>query len=70
MLRDGAAVVIHCSAGIHRTGMLTYALLRATRSTSGEARLTLARLRARTADEVGDERLTWPEHLCATMSRP
>ncbi|MEV0406463.1 tyrosine-protein phosphatase [Actinoallomurus sp. NPDC050550] len=70
LLREGAAVVIHCSAGIHRTGMFTYALLRAMRFTSSDARLTLARLRARTADDVGDERLTWAEHLCVTMGWP
>src|SRR5687768_11831120 len=28
LLEEGSSVVIHCSAGIHRTGMIGYALLR------------------------------------------
>jgi len=69
-LHGGAAVVIHCSAGIHRTGMFTYALLRATGLSGDDARLALARLRTHTAEGVGEHRLSWAEHLCSTMGWP
>lgn len=70
LVRDGAQVTVHCSAGIHRTGMFTYALLRALGQDAPTARETLARLRAATAEGVGDERIAWAERLCATMGWP
>ncbi|WP_018724246.1 protein-tyrosine phosphatase family protein [Salinispora fenicalii] len=66
-IRNGARVVIHCSAGIHRTGMFTYALLRACDLDADEAMLTLTRLRAVTADGVGEHRLAWAEDLSVTV---
>lgn len=69
-VREGAAVVVHCSAGIHRTGMFTYALLRAMRLSAEDARLMLACLSAATAEGVGDQRLEWAERLCLTMGWP
>ncbi|MDL4772567.1 protein-tyrosine phosphatase family protein [Actinomadura xylanilytica] len=66
-LRDGAAVVVHCSAGIHRTGMFAHALLRASGLSGDDARLTLARLRTPTSEGVGEHRLAWGEQLCTTM---
>lgn len=65
LLHNGAKVVIHCSAGIHRTGMFTYALLRACDLDADEAMASLARLRAATADGVGAQRLGWAEDLAA-----
>ncbi|GAA5071441.1 protein-tyrosine phosphatase family protein [Nocardia iowensis] len=63
LLDDGAEVVIHCSAGIHRTGMFTYALLRTCGLDPDESMDVLARLRAATAAGVGAERLAWTEQL-------
>jgi predicted protein tyrosine phosphatase len=68
LVAGGATAVIHCSAGIHRTGMFTYALLRAHGLGSDEAAATLRRLRAVTADGVGDQRLEWAEEL-AVLAR-
>uniref|UniRef100_UPI003F491158 tyrosine-protein phosphatase n=1 Tax=Nonomuraea sp. CA-252377 TaxID=3240003 RepID=UPI003F491158 len=66
LLRDGGHVLIHCSAGIHRTGMFAYALLRFTGMTSEDAAPSLERLNAVMATEVGDHRLAWGDRIHAT----
>ncbi|WP_171166483.1 tyrosine-protein phosphatase [Streptomyces sp. I05A-00742] len=65
LVRDGATAVVHCSAGIHRTGMFTYALLRACDLDAPEALSALTRMRAATAEGVGGQRLAWAEELAA-----
>jgi len=66
-LRDlvlgGNQLVMHCSAGIHRTGMVGYALLRQLGLAAPEAREKLAELRAVTSDGVGTDRLAWGDAL-------
>ncbi len=69
LVGGGARVVIHCSAGIHRTGMFGYALLRTCGLDEDTATETLARLRAVTAEGVGQQRLAWAEELAATARR-
>lgn len=59
----GGVVVVHCSAGIHRTGMFGYALLRRLGLPADRARDVLARLRAVTAEGVGADRLAWGDAL-------
>ncbi|MEV1005616.1 tyrosine-protein phosphatase [Nonomuraea sp. NPDC050202] len=66
LLRDGCHVLVHCSAGIHRTGMFAYALLRFTGMTSEDAALSLERLNAVMATEAGDHRLAWGDRIYAT----
>lgn len=63
LLASGAALYIHCAAGIHRTGMLTHALLRRTGHSPEAARDLLARLRQLTAAEAGAHRLEWGHHF-------
>ncbi|HVK78548.1 MAG TPA: tyrosine-protein phosphatase [Kofleriaceae bacterium] len=63
VLTDGSGVYVHCAAGIHRTGMLAYALLRQAGLDAGAARAALRRLRAVTADGVKDVRLAWGDRL-------
>lgn len=58
-----ASVLVHCSAGIHRTGMVAYGLLRLAGLGPAAAREALARLRAVTADGVGEARLAWGDAL-------
>jgi protein-tyrosine phosphatase len=60
---------IHCSAGIHRTGMFGYALLRTCGLDVDAATEALARLRAVTAEGVGQQRLAWAEELAAMARR-
>lgn len=62
-LAAGGAVVVHCSAGIHRTGMFGYALLRCAGLAADTARATLRDLRPVTADGVGDARLAWGDRI-------
>ena len=65
VITGGGQVVVHCSAGIHRTGMFGYALLRQLGLAAGEARAKLAELRGVTAEGVGDDRLAWGDALAA-----
>jgi len=70
LLRDGANVVVHCSAGIHRTGMFTYALLRTCGLDGATALSTLGRLRTATSEGVGEQRIMWAEDLAtAALNR-
>jgi protein-tyrosine phosphatase len=59
MLEGGGRVFVHCSAGIHRTGMIAYALLRFVGLDAPDARAMLTTLRAVTSSGVGEERLAW-----------
>jgi protein-tyrosine phosphatase len=63
LLEDGAAIFIHCSAGIHRTGMFGYALLRHLGLDRAAARSKLTELRAVTGEGVGEDRLAWGDAL-------
>ena len=54
-------VYLHCSAGLHRTGMIAYALLRYLGHSPDEAMAELRELRALAADEVGEHRIAWGE---------
>jgi protein-tyrosine phosphatase len=63
ILARGGCVVVHCSAGIHRTGMFGYALLRRLGLVPEEAHATLVALRAETAAGVGAERLAWGDNV-------
>jgi protein-tyrosine phosphatase len=63
LLTAGSRVVVHCSAGIHRTGMFGYALLRQFGLDPDVARQRLTDLRQLTADGVGDARLAWGDRL-------
>lgn len=65
LVSKGAAILIHCSAGIHRTGMFGYALLRRLGMDRDDARAKLAELRVLTAEGVGDERMAWGDQLAA-----
>jgi protein-tyrosine phosphatase len=62
-LMGGAKVFVHCSAGIHRTGMITTALLRSLGMTREESSEVLRDLRHATADGVGHERVKWTDRF-------
>jgi protein-tyrosine phosphatase len=60
----GVKIYLHCSAGMHRTGMITFALLRRLGYDSAEAMDLLTRLRELTAQNVGEERIAWANSIC------
>eukprot|EP00240_Pyramimonas_obovata_P013620 CAMPEP_0118920928 /NCGR_PEP_ID=MMETSP1169-20130426/348_1 /TAXON_ID=36882 /ORGANISM="Pyramimonas obovata, Strain CCMP722" /LENGTH=243 /DNA_ID=CAMNT_0006861549 /DNA_START=183 /DNA_END=914 /DNA_ORIENTATION=- len=61
MLKRGAFVMIHCAAGIHRTGLLAYIVLRRLGMPYREAREYLRVLRPATRECVGDDRIKLAE---------
>ncbi len=58
-LRDGGRIYVHCSAGIHRTGMIAYGFLRSLNLDPDAARDLLMALRPETANNSGAHRLAW-----------
>lgn len=70
LLHAGGSVFVHCSAGIHRTGMITNALLRRLGLPQGQARAALRELRQVTAEGVGEHRLAWGDRLVAPKEPP
>lgn len=56
-----AKCYIHCSAGIHRTGMMVFALLRKLGLTFSDSLEKLRELRPITGEQVGEERIQWIE---------
>lgn len=62
-LQHKAKIYIHCSAGIHRTGMISYTFLRYIQLSQEEAEDKLMNLRKETADGVGAHRKSWGEAM-------
>ena len=62
-LAAGGRVYVHCSAGLHRTGMFAHAFLRHRGLTSPEAVETIAALRPLTAAELTPERMAWGDRF-------
>jgi protein tyrosine phosphatase len=58
-LINNGKVYIHCSAGIHRTGMITNGLLLYLGYSNNEALQIIKSLREITYKEVGEARLQW-----------
>jgi protein-tyrosine phosphatase len=63
LLECGSSIVVHCSAGIHRTGMIAYALLRQLGISREQGIEKLSELRSVTAEGVGDARLQWGDRF-------
>ena len=57
----GESLLIHCSAGMHRTGMIGYALLRRRGFSGPEALGLIEALRPATRDGLTPARLAWGE---------
>ena len=56
-LEQGENILVHCAAGIHRTGTFAYLILRRLGNTTKGARAFLGELRQVTLENVGIERL-------------
>lgn len=64
-LDQGESILIHCSAGIHRTGMVAYALLRQCGLSATAAKEVLAQLRLVTATGMHAEHYAWGDAIAA-----
>ena len=64
-LGQGGKVFIHCSAGLHRTGMIAYAYMRHRGLSEGEARAAIRELRALTEAELTAERCAWGDRFAS-----
>lgn len=62
-LKNKGKIYVHCSAGIHRTGMISYTFLRHLGYSEGQTEELLALLRSETAEGVGAHRKQWGEKL-------
>ncbi len=62
-LNAGGKIYLHCSAGIHRTGMITYGLLRYIGNEKKLAMQVLHSLREVTFQQAGEERLAWGDQF-------
>jgi protein-tyrosine phosphatase len=58
-LAAGGRLYLHCSAGLHRTGMISAALLFHLGHDEERVRAMIAAMRALTASEMGQARLDW-----------
>jgi protein-tyrosine phosphatase len=67
-LDGGESILIHCSAGIHRTGMVAYALLRWRGMDAPSAHALMERLRAVTAMGMYDQHYAWGDGIAASIS--
>lgn len=63
LLAQGSYIMIHCAAGIHRTGMIANAFLRFLGYSSEEAFEYLHQLREITANSMGIHRREWGEQF-------
>jgi len=67
-LRAGGRVYVHCSAGLHRTGMIAYALFRWQGLARSEAVASIRQLRELTADELTEERMVLGDRIAGLAS--
>ncbi len=59
ILHAGGRIYLHCSAGIHRTGMIAAALLFHLSHDETEIRAALTAMRPVTAEGMGEDRFEW-----------
>ena len=62
-LAAGESILIHCAAGIHRTGMLAYALLRWHGYTGEQALERIGLMRSHTQLGLQDRQIAWGEDV-------
>lgn len=67
-LNEGGKIYMHCSAGIHRTGMISNAFLRFLGKDAQEAMSLLKSMRLKTSEEVGEERIAWGNEVADKLS--
>jgi predicted protein tyrosine phosphatase len=62
-LGEGESILIHCAAGLHRTGMLAYAALRTLGLSPEGARAAIAETRRETAEAIREHHVAWGDAL-------
>lgn len=67
-LQAGESVLIHCSAGIHRTGMFAFALLRSLGLPEPEALEKIAMMRPHTRNGMRPGDTAWGNQIAAAES--
>jgi protein-tyrosine phosphatase len=65
LLDAGRSLLIHCSAGIHRTGMFAYALLRRRGLSRNNALATIEQARPHTREGLKEHHLRWGDEVAA-----
>jgi protein tyrosine/serine phosphatase len=63
LLDEGKSLLIHCSAGIHRTGTVAYGLLRWRGLNRARALKLIGQIRKDTAEGMGEKRMRWGDEL-------
>jgi len=66
-LDEGESILIHCAAGIHRTGMVSYALLRWRGYSDPEALDLLAQMRPQTREGLQLRQIRWANRTVAEL---
>jgi hypothetical protein len=69
-LDAGESIVIHCSAGIHRTGMLSYALLRWRGYIEIEALNMIGQMRVQTREGIQRVQISWGNAIVENRPAP
>lgn len=59
VLDEGGSILIHCSAGVHRTGTVAYGLLRWRGIERNEAMRIIGKTRKETAEGMMEKRMRW-----------
>lgn len=65
----GESVLVHCSAGIHRTGMMVFALLRWLGQSEASALDAIAAMRAATREGLRPEQIAWGNEVVREAGR-
>lgn len=68
-LNAGRSILIHCSAGIHRTGMVAYALLRWYGHDEDRALAIIGEMRAHTGEGIQRKQIDWGNKTVPLGSR-
>jgi len=73
LLQKGSSVLIHCSDGVHRTGMITNVILRYMGHTQDEALVLLDQMAKLKKDQIGTQRVDWSNEfldIVGTLQNP
>lgn len=68
-LEAGAKIYLHCSAGIHRTGMISYAFLRFIGLSPEDSKMKIKEMRLDTHEGVGEERTAWGDEIVSKLKK-